>query len=95
MVSITWKPGELEKRQQKAKPIVYQALNQQQKDLVNQIEMAKCSYRENIEDNTVDVWYDGFPLIQIHKSHFKEAKDFRDYPRIAEDLMSRFRGKKL
>lgn len=44
--------------------------------------------KENSINNSVLLVFEGFNLVEVPKSHFKTAKDFRDYPRIMEEVLS-------
>lgn len=60
------------------------------------IEATKASkVREAINSKNEKVVYlvfEGFDLIEMPISYFKNAKDFRSYPSIAEDLIKTWGG---
>jgi hypothetical protein len=61
-----------------------------QRKLLEDEELRKCRYREDQAKGCVVIEYDGFPLIEIPMSWFKEARDFRDIPVIAEKILHEF-----
>jgi hypothetical protein len=50
-------------------------------------------YREDRDRGLVIVVFEGFDLFEISISYFKNARDFRDYPDIAESTLRTWGGK--